>query len=453
MSSANSRVVNPVTSGTSVRLTAGTVGNTTITITARDPGGLSAMQLARINVVPTTAYEPLRELTITLTGRLRLGSLDIGTSCVSTPGDGITIDGTLFKVHWMEWQFRTSPLTIYTLLPGTRTNGQLCGRDLTNAPPGEYRLVGVMSIDGGRRRIRSNNTIDLRPSGAPDLAFTGVSPTVVNVSPGETAMATFTLRNRGTTASAATTARLFQSDDATISTADNELGVTSIGAIAAGAEVPINVSLTLPTNAPSGTFYAGACVDAVAGELNTANNCSQALRIVVSTDSGSPDLIAESASPSSQTVAQGNVATADFFLRNGGGGPSSSTTVRVLVSADATISTTDGEIGTHTLSGLEANESYTLTVNWTLPSNQALATIYWGVCIDPVAGESNTTNNCSPSVQLTVVGSGASSSQSSSSVSGAVEVIPGRAAGSRARSPSDWLSRAIIRIEVIGREE
>ena len=68
--------------------------------------------------------------------------------------------------------------------------------------------------------------------------------------------------------------RFYQSTDATITTSDTSVGTVAVGALAAGAT---SSSPRLDFNAPSsvGTYYYGACVDAVTGESDTTNNCSR----------------------------------------------------------------------------------------------------------------------------------------------------------------------------------
>ena len=43
----------------------------------------------------------------------------------------------------------------------------------------------------------------------------------------------------------------------------------------------MSISITVPNTA--GTYFYGACVDPVAGEVRTANNCSSAVRVIVIT--------------------------------------------------------------------------------------------------------------------------------------------------------------------------
>ena len=112
------------------------------------------------------------------------------------------------------------------------------------------------------------------------------APTVDNSSPA--AGASFTLsamvRNRGNSASAPTTLRYYLSTDSMITGGDTELGTDTVGALAASGNSPQSLGLTAPSTA--GTYYYGACVDAVAGETDTTNNCSSAVAVTVATPSG-----------------------------------------------------------------------------------------------------------------------------------------------------------------------
>ena len=118
---------------------------------------------------------------------------------------------------------------------------------------------------------------------SPDLVVE--SPSVDNAS--VEAGAAFTLsarvRNRGDGASAATTLRYYRSADATISTGDAAVGTDAVAGLAAGVSTSESIGLTAPGAA--GTYYYGACADAVTGESDSSNNCSGAVRVTVSVDS------------------------------------------------------------------------------------------------------------------------------------------------------------------------
>ncbi len=419
--SSNSGVARPSVSGSRVTITAVATGSATITVTARDPGGLTATQQARVTVRTDSGYQPLSALTITSSGGVRLGGISVGAGCLAV--NRININNVTYEIHWTEWQRRTAG-SDWAQVPGTRNSGRICGYDLPGAAAGEYRLVGEMSVNGVRGKYRSANTVTVSGGGdAPDLGFTGVSPTSITASPGDTVRATFTIRNSGNTRSAATTVRLLASDNATISTSDRELGTLSLRALAPVEELRINVTLPLASDLPSGTFYLGLCADRVAGESDTSNNCSRSVRVTVTT-SGAPDLVFTDVSPRSQTVARGDTVRAKFTLRNNGTVAAAATKVRAFVSDNATISTSDIEIGDgFSIDGIAAMTAEDLSFWWILSSTAPLITVYWGLCVEAVPGESDTTNNCSAGVRLTITAS--SSSQSSSAVvsAGGIETL------------------------------
>lgn len=89
-----------------------------------------------------------------------------------------------------------------------------------------------------------------------------------------------TVRNRGEGRSTgATTLRYYRSSDATVSSDDAEVGTDSVGSLDAGAEREMSISLSAPSTA--GTYYYGACADAVDSESDTTNNCSHGVEVEV----------------------------------------------------------------------------------------------------------------------------------------------------------------------------
>ncbi len=97
------------------------------------------------------------------------------------------------------------------------------------------------------------------------------------------------------------------------------------------------------SNLTSGTAYFGICIDAVAGESDTGNNCSQGVRVIVG-GSGAPDLVV-SLSKASVTVSPGDSFSYDVTIRNQGDATSATTRWRTFQSGNATISPTDDQIG------------------------------------------------------------------------------------------------------------
>ena len=114
---------------------------------------------------------------------------------------------------------------------------------------------------------------------APDLEVG--SPSVSDNSPatGATFTLSATVRNAGDGAATATTLRYRRSTDGTITTSDILVGTDAVGGLAAGATSGESTSLTAPSTA--GTYYYGACVDAVTDESDSTNNCSTSVQVTV----------------------------------------------------------------------------------------------------------------------------------------------------------------------------
>ena len=89
------------------------------------------------------------------------------------------------------------------------------------------------------------------------------SPSVSSsrVAPGATFTLSATVRNQGNGSSAATTLRYYRSTDATVNTSDTQVGTDAVSGLAAGNVSAESINLTAPSS--SGTYYYGACVDAV----------------------------------------------------------------------------------------------------------------------------------------------------------------------------------------------
>ena len=233
--------------------------------------------------------------------------------------------------------------------------------------------------------------------GDPDLVVT--SPSVSDSGPA--AGASFTLsataRNDGDGAAAGTTLRFYRSADATITTADSSVGTASIAGLAASGSAGGSADLTAPATA--GTYYYGACVDAVTGESDTTNNCSSSVTVTVP-EPKHPDLTVTSPSVSDSSPATGGSVTLSATVSNSGNGAAAATTLRYYRSTDATITTADTPAGTSAIAGLAASGSVGGSVDLTAPATAG--TYYYGACVDAVTGESDTTNNCSSSVTVTV---------------------------------------------------
>ena len=230
---------------------------------------------------------------------------------------------------------------------------------------------------------------------APDL--TVGTPTVAGDNPllGSTFTMAATVTNQGSGESAATTLRYYSSTDAAITTSDTELNTDEVGGLAADGTSDQSIDLDAPTL--DGTYYYGACVDAVSDESDTGNNCSGALVMTL----GAPDLVVSTPSVSVDNPTAGASFALSATVRNQGSSGATAATLRYYRSTDATITTSDTSVGTDSIDALAAFGSSDQSIDLTAPSDAG--TYYYGACVDTVTGESSTTNNCSDGLAITVV--------------------------------------------------
>ena len=205
-----------------------------------------------------------------------------------------------------------------------------------------------------------------------------------------------TVRNQGVGEASRTTLRYYRSSNATISTTDTEVDTDSVTSLDPNESDEEWDSLRAPRE--PGIYYYGVCVDSVTDESNTNNNCSSGIRITVETSS--PDLVTESVRVSDDTVEVGDRFTLYATVRNQGNGDARSTTLRYYRSSDSSISDRDTEEDTDAVGSLDADETSAERVTITAPNRSG--TYYYGVCVDDVRDESNTNNNCSRGIRVTV---------------------------------------------------
>ena len=143
----------------------------------------------------------------------------------------------------------------------------------------------------------------------PDLVVT--SPSVSDSSPATGTQFTLsaTVRNYGGAASAATTLRYYRSTDATSTTTDMGVGADAVAELAASGNSNESTALTAPSL--PGTYYYGACADAVAEESDPMDNCSSSVQVTISAQvdppetQGHPNLVVTSPSVSDSSPPPG----------------------------------------------------------------------------------------------------------------------------------------------------
>ena len=476
---ANPAVALGTVSGSVLTIRAVSVGFSAITITARDPGGLTATQIVTVEVTTRNSAPqpqgtiPAQSITVGRSATVNL------TSYFADPdGDALSYTASAANPGVATATAAGATLTITGQSPGSTTV------TITARDPGGLTATQVVSVSVGT-------------AAKPDLLFSSVTPTSVTIAPGSSKAAVFTIRNAGNANSAPTRARGHQSPNANITTSDRVVSSPiAVGALQPNGTHRIELTLNIPSNFQPGSFYVGMCVDAVTGESNTANNCSSAVRVtvavsnrapeprgtipaqsvttgqtatldvsayftdpdgdplsytasssnpsvatfaltgstltlrgvaqgtttitVVASDPGgltaaqvvsvtvgtanAPDLLFSKVAPTALTIASGGKGIVKFTIRNAGSVNAVKTSAHGYRSADATITTSDVDLGRQSVNPLAANAETTIGLSATVPANtQPGSVLYVGMCVDQVTGETNTANNCSSAVKVSVV--------------------------------------------------
>ena len=408
--SSNAAVVTTSVSGSTVMLTPVSAGAATATVTARDLGGLTATRSVAVTVDVGDAHGSTRD------AAMPVGSASDTDASLDAQGD----------VDYFSLDISASAALTVETTGGADTFGQLESQDgliIASADVGgsggNFRIerevpaaTYYVRVSGATRTVTGPYMLLVRTSeseppgppsqGAPDLTVYAVSVATnpSGTSPGGSFRLSAGVRNDGDAASAATTLRYYRSTDATITTADTSVGTDAVGGLAAAATSSESIDLTAPSAA--GTYYYGACVEAVAGESDATNNCSPSVQVSVTEVRAEthPDLAVGSPSVSDSSPTSGATFSLSAAVRNDGDGAAAATTLHYYRSTDATITTADTSVGTDAVGGLAAAATSSESIDLTAPS--APGTYYYGACVDAVTGESDTTNNCSGSVQVTV---------------------------------------------------
>ena len=272
----------------------------------------------------------------------------------------------------------------------------------SNIHPTDYQ--GDLPSDARENDLASQERVTV--TNAPDLIVASISSDTSVLDPGEAFSLEVTVRNQGVgEPENNTTLHYYRSSNAAISSNDTEVGTDSVyrGNLDTNETDRISASITAPSE--PGVYYYGVCVDDVEHESNTRNNCSGAIAITVREPSPEPtpdfpDLVPSTPTVSANALAPGESFTLETTIENRGTGGSQDTTLRWYRSADPNISSNDTEVGNSRVSSLASGETAPHQLDLNAPA--AAGTYYYGVGVESVANESNTANNYSTAITLTV---------------------------------------------------
>ena len=240
------------------------------------------------------------------------------------------------------------------------------------------------------------------------------NPTVShsNVIAGQSFTISAIVRNDGPDRSPATAMQFYRSSDSQISTSDSPAsGNITVERLSAFRTSSKSATLSAPST--PGTYYYGACVDVPSGDSDPSNNCSGATRVTVG--EATVDLTVWSFEVNSEhreielTVGTSTPLRLVALVGNDGNSASPRTTVRYYRSRDSNISRFDTLIGTDRIDpvlpgpGVQNPPPGHGISTITVSAPSSVGTYYYGACVDSVSRESDTGNNCSDAVKVSIL--------------------------------------------------
>ena len=117
---------------------------------------------------------------------------------------------------------------------------------------------------------------------------------------------------------------------------------------------------------------------------------------------GGPDLIVQSPSVNDSILTPEQAFTLQATVHNQGDEQAAATMLYYYRSNNTKITASDTEVGTDEIGTLAASDSSVVSVALTAPMGGGPGVYFYGACVDSVSSESNTDNNCSSAVMITV---------------------------------------------------
>ena len=362
-------------------------GRYTVEATTVSPSvtGEFTLTLSGISVTPVSLGAP-ENLTATPSGSTAIDlSWDPPSSLGGTPIRGYQIQVRRLGEVWRD------------VVTNTRSTATSYSHpNLTTGNRYYYRVAAIDSLGAGPW---SNSADAIAGAGlaGPDLIAEVTGPrNGTMLESGDSFTLSVRVRNIGDTQASSTTLRYYQSTDSRISSNDRQLDTDPVSSLASAGTDTESTRVNVPL---AGTFYYYGCVDPVSGESDTRNNCSNVIGVTGEDAASGPDLIAEVTSPRNGTMLEsGDFFTFSVRVRNIGDTQASSTTLRYYQSTDPRISSNDSQLDTDRVSSLASARTDTESTRVNVP---LAGTFYYYGCVDPVSGESDTSNNCSNVIGVT----------------------------------------------------
>lgn len=266
--------------------------------------------------------------------------------------------------------------------------------------PGNYFIIVKANQNGAVVESDDTNNahslaIEVLEKLYPDLLIDNLSLSNTSISAGTNATLAFDIINTGEVASAASTVRVYLSDDNVSDNGDEEVGSQSIEAINANGTASISVFAKVPVTTLEGAhfFLIKADADNAVQESDESNNES-AVSVTVNPPLPS-DLTITELSLSEPTSPLGGSVTVNATIRNLAANDALTSMLAFYISSDEVLDNVDVLLGTEETDILKAETSVNASVSVVIPSAM-LAGDYYVIALadaEEVLDESDEGNN------------------------------------------------------------
>ena len=153
-----------------------------------------------------------------------------------------------------------------------------------------------------------------------------------------------------------------------------------------------------------------------------------------------PDLEMGTVVVSDENLSSGSHFTLSTSVTNEGDGDSEATTIRFYRSTDSTITNSDTQQSSSPVIPLAAQGQKVTAISVSLTAPSEEDTYYYGACVDSVTGETDTADNCSASVTVTVTATVNRPATGAPTISGTAQVGQTLTASTSAITDTDGLT-------------
>lgn len=349
---------------------------------------------------PWTTAEDSNHWPYSGAGRSMVGTaVHEGGHCI-----GMAHSNDLYNMMGQDWNHvtRNGSTTYYG--PGEDLSAGLIDLHGKKSTSDAFRDLGVtvFRYSGTSGAYSAHSAGRLRDAVGSELPSAGsyLGQRIYRVQAGATVQMELTFENNGEMDAEAPNVGYYLSDNSIVSATDTLIHTQSALALLRDGPLEATVSFSIPAQTPAGNYFLGAYVDHddLISETTTANNVAY---YPITVTAAAADLVVIAPGVSSATLSVGESFTAAATARNGGGvAASAGSTLRYFRSVNATISTFDTELATDPVPLLAAGANSAQSAPLTAPVTPG---DYWiGACVDSVAGESSTANQCSSGVPISV---------------------------------------------------